>query len=115
MLPKKNRLTQKKDFDSVFKNGKTIKSDFLILKLLKNHFNENRFGFIVSKKVSNKSTKRNLVKRRLRKIVLNNFKDFNNLKGQKSLDVVIITLPKILDKNFSEMQKIVSDVFKKIN
>ncbi len=111
MLPKKNRLTQKKDFDSVFKNGKTIKSDFLIFKFLKNRFNENRFGFIVSKKVSNKATKRNLIKRRLRKVVADNLKD---LKDNKSLDVVVITLPGILNKDFSEMQKTVSSFFKKI-
>jgi len=112
MLPKDNRLTQKKDIDFVFKNGKTTKSDFLIFKFLKNHLNKTRVGFIVSKKVSNKSTKRNLIKRRLRKAVLDNFKDINSEKKQVSLDVLIITLPEILNKNFPEIKNIVSGFFK---
>ncbi|OGZ66951.1 MAG: ribonuclease P protein component [Candidatus Staskawiczbacteria bacterium RIFCSPHIGHO2_02_FULL_34_9] len=112
MLPKKNRLTQKKDFDSVFKNGKTVKIDFLIFKLLKNRFNENRFGFIVSKKVSNKSTKRNLIKRRLRMAITG---ELNNLKTNKSLDIVVVVLPEALNRDFKEMQTATSKFFSKIN
>ena len=31
MLPKVNRLTKEKDFDLVFKNGKSTKTDFFII------------------------------------------------------------------------------------
>ncbi len=108
MLPKINRLTKKKDFETVFKNGESVKNYFLIFKILKNNLKESRFGFIVSKKVSNKATVRNKIKRRLRDAVWGELKNF-----QKSVDVVIITLPGIKDKEFSEIQEVVRGIFKK--
>ena len=69
MLPKKNRLKNKKDFERVFKQGKGFKEDFLFFKITKNNLKENRFGFIVSLKVSKKAVLRNKVKRRLREII----------------------------------------------
>ena len=85
MLPKLNRLTKKKDFEAVFNKGKSIKNDFLIFKILKNHLRENRFGFIVSKKVSNKANQRNKVKRRLRSAVLSNLKEIKQPVGVELL------------------------------
>lgn len=111
MLPKKNRLTQKKDFDTVFKSGKTIKGDFLIFKLLKNHLGENRFGFIVSKKVSNRATKRNLVKRKLRQAVTKAYQE--GVVREESLDVVMFALPNIIQKDSLEIEKTISSFFKK--
>ena len=109
MLPKINRLTKEKDFEEVFKKGKSIKNDFLVFKIFKNHLKESRFGFIVSKKVSNKATVRNKIKRRLRDTVLGELKN----TGQ-SIDVVIIALPQIKEKEFLEIQDIVKKAFKKI-
>lgn len=107
MLPKANRLTKKKDFDAVFKNGGSIKNDFLICKVLKNQLTKSRFGFVVSKKISNTATVRNKIKRRLRKAVAN---ELGRVKV--SADVVIITLPGIEKKEFSALQEAVSGVFK---
>lgn len=115
MLPKKSRLAKKKDIDFVFKKGKALNSDFLIFKFLKNQINENRFGFIVSKKISNKAAKRNLVKRRLRAAVVSYFKDYNNINNKKSIDVLIITLPKIVNKSFLEIKEVVHSFLKKID
>lgn len=108
MLPKANRLTKKKDFDTVFKNGESIKSDFLIFKILKNQFEHSRFGFVVSKKVSNKATVRNMVKRRLREVILGELK---RVKG--SMDIIIITLPGIEKREFSQIKGVVTTIFKK--
>ena len=135
MLPKINWLTKKKDFELVFKKGESIKNDFLIFKILKNHLKENRFGFVVSKKVSNKASKRNRIKRRLRGAVLNRLKEvnppqpFSNGVGggtrelsfkqkfpssKKSMDVIIIALSRINGKEFSEIQEVVTKFLKKI-
>lgn len=113
MLPRKNRLTQKKDFDSVFKKGETIKSDFLVFKVLKNRLADHRFGFIISKKVSTKATQRNLIKRRLRQSVLVDLKSSSLPEGKKSLDVIIVALPITLRKSFPEIKKTISGFFKK--
>ncbi len=114
MLPKQNRLTKKKDFDVVFKGGESVKNGFLICKVLKNpstssgQAKESRFGFVVSKKISNKATVRNKVKRRLRDAVS------AHLKGiKKTADVVILTLPGIEKKEFAEIQEMVNGALKK--
>ncbi len=109
MLPKANRLTKKSDFDVVFKKGESTKNNSLLFKIVKNYLNNPRFGFMVSKKISNKATVRNKVKRRLRKAVLDSIK---NVK--KSVDVVIVALPGIEKKDFSELKSAVSNTFKKL-
>jgi ribonuclease P protein component len=110
MLPKEYRLTKKKDFEIIFKQGKSARSDVLSCKILKNNLSESRFGFIVSKKVSGKATVRNKVKRRLRSVIQ---KELQNIK--KSSDIIIIALPGIEKKTFLQTQELVSGLCKKIN
>lgn len=108
MLPKENRLTKKKDFELVFKQGKVFKSECLLFKTAENNLSESRFGFVVSKKISSKATIRNKVKRRLREAVAHHM-----VGGTKSLDVVIIALTGIQKKEFIDIEKIVSGFVKK--
>lgn len=110
MFPKINRLTKKKDFDTVFKNGVTVKKDFLVFKVLKNPLGKNRFGFVVSKKVSNRAVVRNTVKRRLRNAF---WKELKNIR--EPIDVIVIALPMIRKKEFPEIQKLVSDFLGQYN
>ena len=110
MLPSINRLTKKKDFDAVFKEGKIVKSGFLLFKTAKNHLKESRFGFIVSKKVSSKATVRNKIKRRLREAVFTKLKDIKNPQ-----DVIIIALAGIEKKEFSEIQETINNYLQKLN
>jgi ribonuclease P protein component len=65
MLPSKKRV-KKEMFPFVLKNGKIFHSKHISLKtnILKNTTKETKFSFVVSKKVSNKANKRNLIKRR---------------------------------------------------
>ena len=109
MLPKINRLTKKIDFDSVFKGGKSVKNDFLIFKILENHLKNSRFGFIVSKKVSNRAVQRNKIKRWLRDLVSKQIKNSKN-----PIDGVFISLPAIKKKDFSEVQQAVENFFEKL-
>jgi ribonuclease P protein component len=110
MLPQENRLKKKKDFEKVFKMGKGYREDFLFLKTTKNNLKESRFGFIVSKKISNKAVIRNKIKRRLRAIIQ---KKIPRMK--KGMDIVIVTLPGIEDKSFQEIEKNVNKIFAKNN
>lgn len=107
MLPKINRLTKKKDFDSVFKKGKSLKGDFLICKILKNSLRETRIGFIVSKKISNKATMRNKIKRRMRAAAISVLK--NNLKPA---DIVIIGLPGVKKQEFQQIKSAIAGFLK---
>jgi ribonuclease P protein component len=108
MLPLKYRLTKKKDFENVFKKGKGFKQDLLFLKAAKNDLGENRFGFVVSTKISKKATERNKVKRRLREAV---WQRIGELK--KGTDAVFVALPGIEGKNYDEISLMVEKLLAK--
>jgi ribonuclease P protein component len=69
MLPKIYRLRKKKDFENVYKKGRSFKQGFLFLKFLNNNSGVSRIGIVVSKKVALRATVRNLIKRRIRAAV----------------------------------------------
>ena len=107
MLAKVTKIGKKKDFDVIFKKGKSANGVFLILKFVKNNLKTNRFAFIVSKKVSPKAVVRNKIRRRL-------FESVKEIKGGlESLDFIFIALPKIKDKNFSEVKTEVEKLLSK--
>ena len=108
MLPDKNRLKKKKDFEKVLKEGRGIKEDFLILKVRKNKPKKLRFGFVVSKKISKKAVVRNKIKRRLREVIKERIK-----KIDKGLDIIIITLPGTETKDFQDFKITIEKLFKK--
>ena len=108
MLPKINRLKRKKDFERVFKKGKKFKEDLLLLKIIKNNLGLNRFGFVVSQKVSKKAAVRNKIKRRFRAIAGKEIK-----KNKKGLDILFIVLPGLEKKEFQDVEKVINKLFQK--
>jgi len=104
MLPKKNRVKKKKDFKRIFKESKNKKNNIFVLKIAKNNLNINRFGFVVSQKVSKKATIRNKVRRRLAGALRDERK---NIK--KGIDMVFIALPGIEKKSFCEIKKAIKE------
>ena len=108
MLPQVNRLKKEKDFEKLFKNGKSFKNNFLVLKIAQNNLKESRFGFIISKKVSKKAILRNKIKRRLRSIIWQNIRDI-----KKGMDVALIIFPDLGKTNFLETKEILNTLLKK--
>ncbi len=113
MLPKRNRLKKKKDFEQVFKKGQFFREDFLTLKIVLNGLKNSRFGFIVSKKVSKKAVTRNKIKRWLRVAILLQIK----MGGitQKPSDIIIIIKPGVEIKNFQEIKETINRILKNSN
>lgn len=109
MLQKINRLTKKKDFEAVFKNGYPLNGDIIFLKFLKNNLDFSRFGFIVSGKVSKKAVIRNKIKRRLREIIRLKIKDIKN-----GFDIIIIAKFAIIDKEYQEIKEVLNKILNKI-
>lgn len=107
MLSRNFRLKKKKDFERVQKKGKTIKSDFLVLKFTNNDKEETRVGFVCSKKVSKKAVTRNQIKRRLRQAV----KDHQE-KLKLGYDVVFFAKQNIREKDSWAIQKGVESCLK---
>jgi ribonuclease P protein component len=73
MLSRQYRLTRGSLFSKTMASGKTLcRTPYFVLLALPRRYasaTPTRFGFIVSRKVSNKATRRNKVRRRLREIV----------------------------------------------
>ena len=86
MLPRQYRLTNDKDFSRVYRLGKFFSGRELTLKIVANGLAVSRFGFVVSTKISKKANVRNLLKRRLRALVWDSFKQLPS-----GLDVVVGT------------------------
>lgn len=108
MLSQKNRITGKKDFERIFKKGKSFKEKFLILKVAPNSLNINRFAFIVSRKVSKKATVRNKIKRQIRELTRLQID-----KAQKGVDGIFIVLPGLENRDSLELKNIFNNLFKK--
>ncbi|MBI4054211.1 MAG: ribonuclease P protein component [Candidatus Doudnabacteria bacterium] len=69
MLPKTNRLNKEREIIQVLRTGNRKSGRLLTAVSAASLKPYPRIGFLVSKKVSNKTNQRNLVKRRLRYIV----------------------------------------------
>ncbi|MEK9181140.1 MAG: ribonuclease P protein component [Patescibacteria group bacterium] len=110
MLPKLFRLNKETDIRRVLRRGAERSSPILALKFLNSGFRQSRFGFLVSKKVSLRAVKRNLVKRRLRNIV-----------GQTipsifpGYDCLLIARPRILGESFEVLERQTITLFKTAN
>ncbi|MEA3293180.1 MAG: ribonuclease P protein component, partial [Patescibacteria group bacterium] len=85
------------------------KEKFLFVKIKNNGMDLNRFGFIVSKKVSKKAVIRNKIKRRLREIIKARI-----AKMKQGYDIIILVYPEIKEKSFLEIENIVDKIFKKV-
>ena len=110
MLSPKNRLNKKKDFDKVFKKGRSNFDGLLGVKMIKKNKQEfSRFGVIVSSRISKKAVVRNKIKRRIKNIIAKKY--FNNTNTK---DVVIISLPGVFNRNYNEIEKSLCAHFKKL-
>ncbi|MDD5031939.1 MAG: ribonuclease P protein component [Patescibacteria group bacterium] len=109
MLEKEGQLKKDKEFDKVFKKGRSVFSKILGVKAATNELALSRFGILVSNKISKKAIERNQIKRRIREIIR-----LQTPGIKPGFDVVIITLPLILGKNYQEIEAAISYNFKKL-
>ena len=66
MLPAQFRLKNKKNFNEIFRQGKVVSNEILVMKYKKAENGELKIGFSASLKLSKKLSKRNKVKRWMR-------------------------------------------------
>ncbi len=104
-LSRENRLTQKKDFDIIFKEGSTIKGNSLFIKYKQNHLSNPRFAFIVPIKVTHNVVIRNRVKRQLSESIRQNINKIGSsydivvtVKKKDKEDVLKLELLNLLNK-----------------
>lgn len=99
MLKKENRLTKRKTFGYIYKNGKSKSGESMIVNYTPTKLKVCKVGFSVSKKIG-KAHIRNRVKRQLRECV----KGLLPMMNQK-YNYIITAKPVITDKSFSKMQE----------
>lgn len=85
MLPYKNRLIKRKDFEAVYKYGRFFSSGGISLKVKENNLADSRIGFSVGIKFSKKAVARNRLKRQLREIFKTNL-----ARIKQRLDIVVM-------------------------
>jgi len=93
-------LSKKKDFDLVFKTGRSCFDKFLGLKAAPNELKQHRLGIIISSKVSKKAVERNLLKRRLKEIIKKELVEIS-----VDYDLVLVALPGACEKTFAELKQ----------
>lgn len=108
MLPKNNRIKKKKDFELIFKEGKSLSNSLFVVKFLSNNLELSRFAFVISQKVSKKAVVRNKIKRTLSRVIEGKLQEIKI--GQ---DIVFIVLKGINKKSFLDIDSEVLNTFKK--
>jgi ribonuclease P protein component len=109
MLPKKNRLSLKTEFNRLKKEGKIFQGKFFGLLVAKNQGSTPpRFAFIVSNKIHKKANKRNKVKRLLREAT----RDFL-LQVKPGTEGVFLAKKTILEASYPQIKQEIDDLFKK--
>ncbi|MFZ4632055.1 MAG: ribonuclease P protein component [Patescibacteria group bacterium] len=110
MLEKNNRICLNKEFDRVFKTGHSFYAKELGIKLVENDREKTRFGILVGLKVSKKAVARNKIKRQIRAIIRENIPLIKDGK-----DIIIVTLPEIINSSYESIEKSLRLGFKKLN
>jgi len=109
LLPKKLRLTKKKEFEKIFRKSEQLTEKIFVLKVRKNEFDYSCFGFIVSLKISKKATARNRVRRQVQESIRANIDGI-----KKGFDIIISAKPAIRDKSYKEINSIIKSALKRM-
>ncbi|MBI2913217.1 MAG: ribonuclease P protein component [Chloroflexi bacterium] len=96
------RLRRRREFDAVFRQGRTWANELLVLRSLANQLDHNRYGFVTSKRVG-KAVVRNLVRRRLREGV-------RSLPLRTGWDLVISAKALAARSSFQELKTAVAQL-----
>lgn len=108
MLPRQHRLKRSPLFPKTMGSGvRLCESPFFLLLALPRQYESDtptRFGFIVSKKVSNRSNQRNLVRRRLRELIRTEVLPQHPQWLDTYIAVVCIARPAILTAQYAQLK-----------
>lgn len=107
MLPRRLRLTRSQDFEAVRRQGQRWRDPLLTLTVAPNGLSDNRFGFVVGRRVG-RAAVRNALKRRLRAAVW-------YLLGQLTVghDAVIAAQPKAAGATYQALEVALGAAFRR--
>ena len=91
-------LKNYRNFQNVYKNGRSYANKYLVMYVLENRTDINRIGISVSKKVGN-----SIVRHRLTRLIRESVR-LNSENIYKGYDIVIIARPNLKGKKYSETE-----------
>ena len=87
-----------RDFQTVYKKGKSYANKYLVMYILKNNTEENRLGISVSKKVGN-----SVVRHRITRLIRESYR-LQRDNFQNGYDIVIVARTVSKDKSYKEIE-----------
>lgn len=90
-------LKKNRDFQNVYKNGKSYANKYLVMYVVENDLKRNRIGISVSKKVGNSVVRHGLTR------LIREFFRLNGDKFKSGLDIVVIARNTAKGKNYWEI------------
>lgn len=91
-------LKKNRDFQKVYKEGKSFANKYLVMYILKNHSEQNRLGISVSKKVGN-----SIIRHRLTRLIRESYR-LQEDRFCRGLDIVVIARAGAKEKGFHDIE-----------
>lgn len=104
-MQRRHRLTESRRFAEIHQTGISAANNLVVLRALPNGLDRSRFGFVVSKRIGNAVT-RNLVKRRLREVVIQN-------EIENGWDAVFIARRGAASAEFVQLKQAISNLLRR--
>jgi ribonuclease P protein component len=99
VLPKSNRLKEEKDFKRVYNKGRYTNGSYISIKYLYLNYNSaTKIGVVVSKKINNKATVRNKIKRQINDV-------FGYILDKIQKNVYIIVTVKKIPEDYASIKE----------
>ena len=92
-------LKKNKDFQNVYRNGKSYADKYLVMYVLENGLESNRIGISVSKKVGN-----SVVRHHLTRLLRESYRLHEDMFNS-GLDIVIVVRNRAKDCSYHEMEE----------
>lgn len=92
-------LRNNRDFQNVYKNGKSYANKYLVVYILENGMDINRLGITVSKKIGN-----SVVRHRFARLVRESYRLHENIFNS-GLDIVVVARKGVDSASYFEVEK----------
>ncbi len=108
MFPRERRLRRRRDIERLFKDGRRVSTPALVLRVAPNKLTKPRVTVVVGTVVNKRAVVRNRLKRQLRHILMDEFKNKNT-----GADVMLTARPSALTMALPERRAAVHDLLRR--
>lgn len=110
MLTRKNRLTNSKEIETLFRSRRAFHSPTLTMRWARTKNAHSRFAVVVGNKVSKKAVVRNKIKRRVREVIQ---KNIPGVRG--GVDAAVVARAEAATATFKKLKEDLTALFRKAN